>query len=245
MHRPQPVTLAERPDFDVIGEIIEPAAACSIWAAAKANCWRGWRRTSACWRAAWRSRPAQVRRAIARGVSVYQGDIDEGLADYPGQGVRLRDSQPDAAGDARRRCRCCRRCCAWGGGRLCRFRISATGRVRVAMLINGQAPKTKLFPYNWYNSPNIHFLSINDFEDLCREHQFPIERRYFLAGARHVTSFPNLMARRRCFCWAEVQPFSRVPYSGPSASSSSVAMRPDLSSTICSCRSAARSLSAR
>ena len=38
------------------------------------------------------------------------------------------------------------------------------------MLVNGQAPKTKLFPHNWYNSLNIHFLSINDFEDLCREY---------------------------------------------------------------------------
>ena len=34
----------------------------------------------------------KVQRAIARGVSVYQGDIDEGLADYPEPRLRLRDS---------------------------------------------------------------------------------------------------------------------------------------------------------
>ena len=67
------------------------------------------------------------------------------------------------------------------------------------MLASGQAPKTRLFPYNWYDSPNIHFLSINDFEDLCREHRFPIERRYFLAGARHVKAFPNLIAHTAVF----------------------------------------------
>ena len=67
------------------------------------------------------------------------------------------------------------------------------------MLFNGQAPKTELFPYNWYNSPNIHFLCINDFEDLCREHHFPIERRYFLAGARHVIVLPNLLAQTAVF----------------------------------------------
>ena len=33
--------------------------------------------------AGWRSSDAKVQRAIARGVSVYQGDIDQGLADYP------------------------------------------------------------------------------------------------------------------------------------------------------------------
>jgi methionine biosynthesis protein MetW len=71
--------------------------------------------------------------------------------------------------------------------------------VRAAMLFNGQAPKTKLFPYDWYNSPNIHFLSINDFEDLCREHHFPIERRYFLAGSRQIRRFPNLMGQTAVF----------------------------------------------
>jgi hypothetical protein len=34
---------------------------------------------------------------------------------------------------------------------------------------------------------------------LCREHDFPIERRYFLAGARHVSSFPNLIAQTAVF----------------------------------------------
>jgi homoserine O-acetyltransferase len=71
--------------------------------------------------------------------------------------------------------------------------------VRINMLLNGQAPKTKLFPHNWYNSPNIHFLSINDFEDLCREKGFPIERRFFLAGNNHVGFLPNLIAHTAVF----------------------------------------------
>ncbi|HZL56805.1 MAG TPA: methionine biosynthesis protein MetW, partial [Bryobacteraceae bacterium] len=72
-------------------------------------------------------------------------------------------------------------------------------KVRAAMLVNGQAPKTKLFPYNWYNSPNIHFLSINDFEDLCRDNGFPIGKRYFLSGATRVTVLPNLLAQTAVF----------------------------------------------
>jgi methionine biosynthesis protein MetW len=71
--------------------------------------------------------------------------------------------------------------------------------VRRAMLFTGQAPKTKLFPYDWYNSPNIHFLSINDFEELCRDSGFPIEKRYFLSGARRVTVLPNLLAQTAVF----------------------------------------------
>src|SRR5205085_9037239 len=71
--------------------------------------------------------------------------------------------------------------------------------VRLAMLASGQAPKTKLFPYNWYDSPNIHFLSINDFEDLCRHSGFPIERRYFLSGSTRVSTMPNLLAQTAVF----------------------------------------------
>jgi len=71
--------------------------------------------------------------------------------------------------------------------------------VRAAMLFSGQAPKTDLFPYDWYNSPNIHFLSINDFEDLCRKNGFPIERRYFLSGSKKVNWLPNLRAQTAVF----------------------------------------------
>jgi methionine biosynthesis protein MetW len=71
--------------------------------------------------------------------------------------------------------------------------------VRRAMLFTGQAPKTKMFPYDWYNSPNIHFLSINDFEDLCKESDFPIETRYFLSGASRITFLPNLRAQTAVF----------------------------------------------
>ena len=71
--------------------------------------------------------------------------------------------------------------------------------VRWSMLFTGQAPKTKLFPYDWYNSPNIHFLSIQDFENLCEQHGFPIEKRYFLAGSSRIRMLPNLMAQTAVF----------------------------------------------
>jgi len=62
------------------------------------------------------------------------------------------------------------------------------------MLFSGQAPKTELFPHDWYNSPNIHFLTINDFEQFCTAQKFPIERRYFLSGETRVKNVPNLAA---------------------------------------------------
>src|SRR5262249_61019585 len=67
-------------------------------------------------------------------------------------------------------------------------------RVRVSMLVSGRAPRTALFPYEWYDSPNIHFLTVEDFEGLARLEGLDIERRFFLAGRRKVALLPNLLA---------------------------------------------------
>src|SRR5208337_3205970 len=72
-------------------------------------------------------------------------------------------------------------------------------RVRLSMLVSGGAPRTKLFPYEWYESPNIHFLTVHDFETLAAMEGIVVERRYFLAGRRKVALAPNLMAEVAVF----------------------------------------------
>ena len=197
IHQP-PVTLAERPDFSVIGEIIEPGSRVL-----DLGCGEG---ELLAWLVLHKRvlargveiSPAQVRRAIGRGVSVFQGDIDEGLKDYPDKAfdyVILSQTLQET----RSPLEVLREILRVGRRAIISFPNYGHWSVRLAMLASGQAPKTKLFPYNWYDSPNIHFLSINDFEDLCRAQGFPIERRYFLAGARQIKAFPNLIAHTAVF----------------------------------------------
>ncbi|MES1260186.1 MAG: methionine biosynthesis protein MetW [Acidobacteriota bacterium] len=193
-----PVSLAERPDFSVIGEIIQPRSRVL-----DLGCGEG---ALLAWLVEHKQvlargveiEAAQVRKAIALGVSAYQGDIDEGLADYPDKAfdyVILSQTLQET----RSPLQVLKEMLRVGRRAIVSFPNFGHWSVRQAMLLTGQAPKTKLFPYDWYNSPNIHFLSINDFEDLCRATGFPIEKRYFLSGSRRVGTMPNLLAQTAVF----------------------------------------------
>jgi methionine biosynthesis protein MetW len=71
--------------------------------------------------------------------------------------------------------------------------------VRVSHLFTGRAPQTKLFPYEWYDSPNIHFLTIDDFRELVSKQGWTVEKSYFLSGSGSVKLLPNLLAETAVF----------------------------------------------
>lgn len=191
-------SLEMRPDFKVVAEIVQPGTRVL-----DLGCGEG---LLLAWLATNKKvlargveiEASNVRKAIARGVSAYQGDIDEGLADYPDKAfdyVILSQTLQETRAPLRVLAEMLR----VGRKAIISFPNFGHWRVRASMLFSGQAPKTELFPYDWYNSPNIHFLSINDFEELCRKNGFPIERRYFLSGTRRIGWLPNLRAQTAVF----------------------------------------------
>lgn len=137
--------------------------------------------------------PALVQRAIARGVSVFQGDIDQAVADYPDHAfdyVILSQTLQQT----RQPLKVLREMLRVGRRGIVAFPNFGHWTVRLAHLLSGRAPRTRLFPHNWYDSPNIHFLTIEDFEALIVEQGWTVERRICLAGARRVSILPNLTA---------------------------------------------------
>jgi methionine biosynthesis protein MetW len=135
----------------------------------------------------------KVKRAIAQGVSVYQGDINEALADYPDQCFDY-IILSQTLQETRQPLHVLREMLRVGRRAVVAFPNFGHWSVRLAMLFFGRAPKTRLFPYEWYDSPNIHFLSIDDFELLIARERVTAERAYFLAGHRTVRALPNLLA---------------------------------------------------
>jgi methionine biosynthesis protein MetW len=69
-------------------------------------------------------------------------------------------------------------------------------RSRLSLLFSGRMPKTKALPYSWFDTPNIHFCTVNDFERLCDQLQIEIiERKTSEGGHILAKLWPNLFAK--------------------------------------------------
>lgn len=60
-------------------------------------------------------------------------------------------------------------------------------------LIGGQMPVSEDLPYQWYDTPNVHLCTIDDFDDFCVKHNIEVEERLVLTNDRPVSFLPNLL----------------------------------------------------
>lgn len=137
--------------------------------------------------------PGKVQKAIAKGVLVYQGDLETSLRDYPDLAfdyVILSQTLQQTL----RPLQVLKEMLRVGRRAIVAFPNFGHWRVRWSHLFSGRSPRTPLFPYDWYNSPNVHFFTIDDFEDLVRDRQWRVDKRIFLRGQRKAGFAPNLMA---------------------------------------------------
>ncbi len=130
---------------------------------------------------------------VARGLNVFHGDIDSGLSEYPDQSfdyVILNQSLQQVLHvdsvltDAMR----------VGKRVIVGFPNFAHFKTRAQLFFRGRAPVTQSLPYPWYETPNLHFLSISDFFDFCRDKGIKVERAEYLAGKGRIRKLPNLLA---------------------------------------------------
>jgi homoserine O-acetyltransferase len=96
-------------------------------------------------------------------------------------------------------------------GRTCIVSIPnfAYHRLRSMLTEQGRAPKAAgVLYYEWYNTPNIRFFTIADFEDFCRERGIQVHRQIALdtEGAREVFDNPNLNADLAIFVISRADP---------------------------------------
>ncbi|MBI5207446.1 MAG: hypothetical protein HY934_06605 [Candidatus Firestonebacteria bacterium] len=68
-------------------------------------------------------------------------------------------------------------------------------RARLQIFFRGKTPVTGAMPYEWYETPNLHFLSVFDFLNYCHEQNINIERSEYIGKKKHVYLLPNIFAQ--------------------------------------------------
>ncbi|KQZ65734.1 methionine biosynthesis protein MetW [Sphingopyxis sp. Root1497] len=125
--------------------------------------------------------PANVTAAIARGQSVVQGDANRDLADYPddafdyailSQTLQTTERPDLVVGELLR----------IAPRAFVSFPNFAHWRVRLALLWGGRMPVTRLLPVAWYETPNIHHVTVSDFRDLIGAKGIGIGAAWYLSG---------------------------------------------------------------
>jgi methionine biosynthesis protein MetW len=140
-----------------------------------------------------------VSSAVARGLAVVQGDADSDLADYPDKGFDYAilsqtlqtTRRPDIVMDHLLRI---------GHQAFVSFPNFAQWKIRFAHMFGGRMPVTKQLPDRWYDTPNIHHVTIDDFKSFVAERGYAIKGEWYLSGDKvRGAGMANLLAEHAVF----------------------------------------------
>ena len=134
-----------------------------------------------------------IHKCVAKGLSVFQQDIDTGLSEYRDKFfdyVMLSQSlqqvkNPDIV---------LKEALRVGKKIIVSFPNFAHYTARFQIFFEGRVPVTRALPYEWHDTPNSHFLSISDFIEYCHERSIEIEDSVFIGKNKKVRVLPNLFA---------------------------------------------------
>ena len=139
-----------------------------------------------------------IYRCVEKGLSVFHGDIDSGLTEYPDKSfdyVILNQSMQEV----RKVDLVINEALRVGRNVIVGFPNFAHWRARLRLLLKGKTPVTYSLPYRWYNTPNLHFLSISDFKEFCAEKGITIISGHYLGKNKSAGILPNLFALNAVF----------------------------------------------
>lgn len=131
-----------------------------------------------------------IRQCIAKGLSVEHGDLDQGLAEYS-----------DKSFDYVILCQTLQTVHKPKELILEMLRVGRKGVVsfpnfghwqaRWQIFFGGRVPVVPSLPYQWYDTPNLHFLTLRDFWDFCRRFEIKILDHWSLKGQQKLQILPN------------------------------------------------------
>ena len=141
---------------------------------------------------------AGVLACVRRGLSVRQGNLEEGMADYPdgsfdcvilAQTLQYLDDPTWVLGEMLR----------VGRRAIVSFPNWGYWRCRLELLARGRIPTAPDLPQPWHDTLRWQALTAADFATFCRQQNMNVDKAVYLAGARVVGAWPNLRAKTAVF----------------------------------------------
>jgi len=134
-----------------------------------------------------------IYQCVANGLTVSHGDIDSGLADFSDKRfdyVILHESLQQVLNPRNVILESLR----VGKKVIVGIPNFCHTRARFQIFFQGRVPVTKELPHQWYDTPNLRFLSLKDFRYFCRDNQIKILKEIGIAGNRIVRFRRNLFS---------------------------------------------------
>jgi methionine biosynthesis protein MetW len=139
-----------------------------------------------------------IHNCVSAGLSVYQQDIDTGLSEYGNKTVDYvilnqtlqQVKKPDFV---------IKEALRIGIRVIVGFPNFCYINNRFKIFFSGRVPVSASLPYQWYDTPNLHFLSITDFKAYCLKNQITIEKAAFVTKNQTVSFLPNLFGELGIF----------------------------------------------
>lgn len=135
---------------------------------------------------------------VAKGLSVVHSDIDNGLRGYPDQSfdfVILNQSLQEV----RHVDMVLKGAFRVGKQVIVGFSNFGEFKSRAMLFFRGKSPVTPALPYFWYETPNVHFITIKDFQIYCHAMKLHVLKTYYFSKFRRVRFWPNLRAAAALF----------------------------------------------
>jgi methionine biosynthesis protein MetW len=114
-------------------------------------------------------------KGIARGLNITHGDAEKDLFQYANQSFDyvILSQTLQAMMDPKK---ILIELLRVGSKAIVSFPNFGHWKIRLQLLLWGKMPITEGLPYSWYDTPNIHFFTLKDFENLCNEMNIVIEK---------------------------------------------------------------------
>lgn len=133
-----------------------------------------------------------VQAAIERGINVIQADLERGLTTFGDQSfdVIVLSQTIQAMQNTETILRDLTRVAKQA---IVTFPNFGYWRNRLQIALGGHMPVSERMPYQWYNTPNIHWCTLQDFDQLCAKNQIRVLERTVMTGNHRVEILPNLL----------------------------------------------------